>query len=57
VVATIPDEVVGEPRATVKRLTCNGHARLLSGNPACSPIEHNEITIIGKVIGLWRTPV
>jgi repressor LexA len=57
VVATILDEVTGEPRATVKRLPRNGVKRLLPENPAYSPIEHNEITIIGKVMGLWRSPV
>jgi repressor LexA len=58
VVATIPDEVTGEPGATVKRLSLsNGRTRLLPENPAYEPIEHNEITIIGKVMGLWRSPV
>jgi repressor LexA len=57
VVATIPDEVTGEPRATVKRLPRSGHTRLLPENPAYEPIENEEITIIGKVMGLWRTPV
>jgi repressor LexA len=57
VVATIPDEVTGEPRATVKRLPRNGAKRLLPENPAYEPIEHNELTIIGKVMGLWRSPV
>jgi repressor LexA len=57
VVATIPDEVTGEPRATVKRLPRNGAKRLLPDNPAYSPIEHEQISIIGKVMGLWRTPV
>jgi repressor LexA len=58
VVATIPDEVTGEPRATVKRLSLrNERTRLLPENPAYEPIEHNEIAIIGKVMGLWRSPV
>jgi repressor LexA len=57
VVATIPDEVTGEPRATVKRLPRSGRARLLPENPAYQPIENDEITIIGKVMGLWRAPV
>jgi repressor LexA len=59
VAATIPDEVTGEPRATVKRLRLSrdGPTRLLPENPAYEPIENNEITIIGKVMGLWRTPV
>jgi len=57
VVATIPDEATGEPRATVKRLPRSGAKRLLPENPAYEPIENNEITIIGKVMGLWRTPV
>jgi repressor LexA len=57
VVATIPDEGTGEPRATVKRLPRNGAKRLLPDNPAYEPIEHHQITIIGKVMGLWRTPV
>jgi repressor LexA len=58
VVATIPDEVTGEPRATVKRLSLsNGRTRLLPENPAYEPIEHNGIAIIGKVMGLWRSPV
>jgi len=57
VVATIPDEVTGEPRATVKRLPRSGHTRLLPENPAYEPIENDEITIVGKVMGLWRTPV
>lgn len=58
VVATIPDEVTGEPRATVKRLSLSkGRTRLLPENPAYEPIENNEIAIIGKVMGLWRSPV
>jgi len=57
VVATIPDEVTGEPRATIKRLPRNGGTRLLPENPAYEPIENDEITIIGKVMGLWRAPV
>jgi repressor LexA len=57
VVATIPDEVTGEPRATVKRLPRSGARRLLPENPAYEPIENDEIVIIGKVIGLWRSPV
>jgi repressor LexA len=59
VVATIPDEVTGEPRATVKRLRLSrdGRTRLLPENPAYEPIENEEITIIGKVMGLWRSPV
>jgi repressor LexA len=59
VVATIPDEVTGEPRATVKRLRLSrdGRTRLLPENAAYDPIENEEITIIGKVMGLWRTPV
>jgi SOS-response transcriptional repressor LexA len=57
VVATIPDEVTGEPRATVKRLPRSGRARLLPENPAYQPIENDEITIIGKVMGLWRSPI
>jgi len=56
VVATIPDEVTGEPRATVKRLPRSGSTRLLPENPPCEPIENDEITIIGKVMGLWRAP-
>jgi repressor LexA len=50
VVATIPDEVTGEPRATIKRLPRNGGTRLLPENPAYEPIENDEITIIGKVM-------
>jgi repressor LexA len=58
VVATIPDEATGEPRGTVKRLSLsNGRTRLLPENPAYSPIENDGITIIGKVMGLWRAPV
>jgi repressor LexA len=57
VVAAIPDEVTGEPRATVKRLPRSGPTRLLPENPAYEPIENDEITITGKVMGLWRTPV
>ena len=57
VVATIPDEITGEPRATIKRLPRNGAKRLLPENPAYEPIENNEIAIIGKVMGLWRSPV
>jgi repressor LexA len=59
VVATIPDEVTGEPRATVKRLRLSrdGRTRLLPENPGYEPIENEEITIIGKVMGLWRSPV
>jgi repressor LexA len=57
VVAAIPDEVTGEPRATVKRLPRSGGTRLLPENPAYEPIENDEITISGKVMGLWRTPV
>jgi SOS-response transcriptional repressor LexA len=51
---TIPDEVTGEPRATVKRLrlSCDGRTRLLPENPAYEPIENEEMTIIGKVMGL-----
>jgi repressor LexA len=57
-VATIPDETTGEPRATVKRLSLrDGRTRLLPENPAYEPIESDQITIIGKVMGLWRTPV
>jgi repressor LexA len=56
VVAAIPDEVTGEPRATVKRLPRSGRIRLLPENPAYEPIENDEITITGKVMGLWRTP-
>jgi hypothetical protein len=29
----------------------------LPENPAYEPIETDEITIIGKVMGLWRAPV
>jgi repressor LexA len=55
VVATIPDEITGEPRATVKRLSLrDGRARLLPENPAYEPIENEQLTIIGKVMGLWR---
>jgi repressor LexA len=57
VVAAIPDEVTGEPRATVKRLPRSGRMRLLPENPAYEPIENDEITISGKVMGLWRTPI
>ncbi len=58
VVATIPDEATGESRGTVKRLSLsNGRTRLLPENPAYSPIENDGITIIGKVMGLWRAPV
>jgi repressor LexA len=58
VVATIPDEVTGEPRATVKRLSLsNGRTRLLPENPAYEPIENSGIAVIGKVMGLWRSPV
>jgi repressor LexA len=57
VVATIPDEITGEPRATVKRLPRNGAKRLLPENPAYEPIENNDIAIIGKVMALWRSPV
>jgi repressor LexA len=57
VVAAIPDEVTGEPRATVKRLPRSGRTRLLPENPAYEPIENDEITISGKVMGLWRTPI
>jgi repressor LexA len=58
VVATIPDEGTGEPRATVKRLSLsNGRTRLLPENPAYEPIENSGIAIIGKVMGLWRSPV
>jgi repressor LexA len=57
VVAAIPDEVTGEPRATVKRLPRSGRMRLLPENPAYKPIENDEITITGKVMGLWRTPI
>jgi repressor LexA len=49
VVATIPDEATGEPRATVKRLSLsNGRMRLLPEHPAYSPIENDGIAIIGK---------
>ena len=55
VVATIPDEITGERRATVKRLSLrDGRARLLPENPAYEPIENEQLTIIGKVMGLWR---
>jgi repressor LexA len=58
VVATIPDEITGEPRATVKRLSLlDGSTRLLPENPAYEPIENDQIAIIGKVMGLWRSPV
>jgi repressor LexA len=59
VVATIPDEVTGEPRATVKRLrlSLDGCIRLLPENPAYEPIENDEMAVIGKVMGLWRAPV
>ena len=57
VVATIPDEATGEPRATVKRLPRSGRTCLLPENPAYEPIESDGITIIGKVMGLWRAPV
>jgi repressor LexA len=58
VLATIPDEVTGEPRATVKRLSLsNGRTRLLPENPSYEPIENKGIAIIGKVMGLWRSPV
>jgi repressor LexA len=57
VVATIPDEATGEPRATVNRLPRSGRTRLLPENPAYEPIENDQITIIGKVMGLWRAPV
>jgi hypothetical protein len=43
-----PDEVTGEPRATVNRLLRSGRTRLLPENPAYEPIETDEITIIGK---------
>jgi repressor LexA len=58
VVATIPDETTGVPRATVKRLSLrDGRTRLLPENPAYEPIDSDQITIIGKVMGLWRAPV
>ncbi len=57
VVATIPDEATGEPRATVKRLPRSGRIRLLPANPAYAPYDSDGITIVGKVIGLWRAPV
>jgi repressor LexA len=55
VVATITDEATGERRGTVKRLSHRGRTRLLPDNPAYAPIEDNNITIVGKVMGLWRT--
>jgi repressor LexA len=57
VVGTIPDEATGEPLATVKRLPRSGRVRLLPENPAYEPIDSDAITIIGKVMGLWRAPV
>jgi repressor LexA len=51
VVATIPNEVTGEPRATVNRLPRSGRTRLLPENPAYEPIENDEITIIGQSDG------
>jgi repressor LexA len=58
VVATIPEEATGERRATVKRLSSrSGRTRLLPENPAYEPIDNDDITIVGKVMGLWRTPI
>ena len=31
--------------------------RLLPENPAYEPFENDEITITGKVMGLWRIPI
>ena len=53
----IPDELTGELRATVKRLPRSGRMRLLPENPVYEPIENDEITITGKVMGIWRTPI
>jgi repressor LexA len=57
VVATVPDETTGEPRATVKRLRRRGgrgRARLLPENPAYEPIESDGLVIVGRVTDVWR---
>ncbi|MBS4960049.1 MAG: transcriptional repressor LexA [Clostridiales bacterium] len=44
-----------EDYATVKRFFReDGHIRLQPENPAMSPIIVNDVTIVGKVIGLFR---
>ena len=50
VVAMIDDE------ATVKRFYKeNGHFRLQPENSAMQPIYADEVTILGKVVSLYRT--
>src|SRR4029453_5389100 len=50
VVAAIPDEVTGEPRATVKRLPRSGGTRLLPENPAYEPTDTDALTTTRKVL-------
>lgn len=56
VVAVVTDELTGEPEATVKRFFReDGLVRLQPENPAHEPIRVRDVTILGKVVALFRT--
>lgn len=58
VVAMVPDEASGEPRATVKRLSRRGgpggRARFCPQTGLTSPIESDGLVIVGRVTDVWR---
>ena len=55
VVAMVPDELTGEPTATVKRFFKEGsRVRLQPENDHMEPIYATDVSIIGKVVGLMR---
>ncbi len=55
VVAIISDEYSGEPEATVKRFFReSGRVRLQPENPALEPIYARDVTVVGKVVALFR---
>lgn len=55
VVAIISDEYSGEPEATVKRFFReSGRVRLQPENPALDPIYARDVTVVGKVVALFR---
>ncbi len=55
VVAIISDEYSGEPVATVKRFFReSGRIRLQPENPALDPIYARDVTVVGKVVALFR---
>lgn len=56
VVAVIADEMTGEPEATVKRFYREAdRIRLQPENSSMEPIYAREVTVLGRVVALFRT--